>query len=98
MAKAVKEIQQTLNWIREQMREADWKLRLEVLELMLGTSERVVADLRNMKEPEQKQVPVPVPQTQVVKRRVNMPAPAKLSSEPKPDLEPIQPLPPLPTS
>ena len=96
MADAVAEIQQVLNWIRGEVQAADWQLRLEVLELLLSTSERVVADVRKMKEPEQKQIPVPVPQTQVVKRRVNMPAATQQRSNSTADLDPIAPQPPLP--
>ena len=68
-------IQQALEAIRIETDAADWQLRLEILQLILSTSESVVADARKQAAPEVKQVKqtVPVPKTELVKRYVDMP-------------------------
>ena len=71
-------IQQALEVIRLETEKADWQLRLEILQLMLSTSESVVAGARKQAAPQVKQVKqtVPVPRTKWVKRYVDMPKPA----------------------
>ena len=71
-------IQQALEVIRFETERADWQLRLEILQLMLSTSESVVAGTRKQAAPEVKQVKqtVPIPRTKWVKRYVDMPKPA----------------------
>ena len=68
-------IQQALEVIRLETEKADWQLRLEILQLMLSTSESVVAGARKQTAPQVKQVKqtVPVPRTKWVKRYVDMP-------------------------
>ena len=68
-------IQQALEAIRIETEKADWQLRLEILQLMLSTSESVVAGARKQAAPQVKQVKqtVPVPRTKWVKRYVDMP-------------------------
>ena len=68
-------IQQALEAIRIETEKADWQLRLEILQLILSTSESVVADARKQAEPEVKQLKqtVPVPKTELVKRYVDVP-------------------------
>ena len=68
-------IQQVLEAIRIETEKADWQLRLEILQLMLSTSESVVAGARKQAAPQVKQVKqtVPVPRTKWVKRYVDMP-------------------------
>ena len=68
-------IQQALEVILLETEKADWQLRLEILQLMLSTSESVVAGARKQAAPEVKQVKqtVPVPRTKWVKRYVDMP-------------------------
>ena len=68
-------IQQALEAIRLETEKADWQLRLEILQLMLSTSESVVAGARKQAAPQVKQVKqtVPVPRTKWVKRYVDMP-------------------------
>ena len=68
-------IQQALEVIRLETEKADWQLRLEILQLMLSTSESVVAGARKQAAPEVKQVKqtVPVPRTKWVKRYVDVP-------------------------
>ena len=61
--------------IRLETEKADWQLRLEILQLILCTSESVVADASKQAAPRVKQVKqtVPVPRTKWVKRYVDMP-------------------------
>ena len=98
MDNAVTEIQKSLNLIRSEAEEEDWEFRLEVLEMMMATAERVVADLRKLKEPKVKKITkkVIVPKTQLVTRFVDAPAPKKKPSTTEPDFKPITPQPPLP--
>ena len=75
MGNILKGVQQALEAIRIETEKADWQLRLEILQLILNTSESVVAQARKKEAPEVKQVKqtVPVPKTKLVKRYVDMP-------------------------
>ena len=75
MSSILRGVQQALEAIRIETEKADWQLRLEILQLILSTSESVVADARKQAEPEVKQLKqtVPVPKTELVKRYVDMP-------------------------
>ena len=75
MGNILRGIQQALEAIRIETEKADWQLRLEILQLILSTSESVVAAARKQAAPEVKQVKqtVPVPKTELVKRYVDMP-------------------------
>ena len=75
MSSILRGIQQALEAIRIESEAAGWQLRLEILQLILSTSESVVAAARKQAEPEVKQVKqtVPVPKTELVKRYVDVP-------------------------
>ena len=75
MSNILRGIQQALEAIRIETEAADWQLRLEILQLILSTSESVVAQARKQAAPEVKQVKqrVPVPKTKLVKRYVDVP-------------------------
>ena len=75
MSNILKGIQQALEAIRIESDRADWQLRLEILQLILSTSESVVAQARKQAAPEVRQVKqtVPVPKTKWVKRYVDVP-------------------------
>ena len=75
MGNILKGVQQALEAIRIETEKADWQLRLEILQLILSTSESVVAQARKKAAPEVKQVKqtVPVPKTELVKRYVDVP-------------------------
>ena len=77
MPDALTDIQRALETIRLASIKADWQRKLDILLLMMSTSQSVVANARKLTEPERKQVKqtVVVPKTQVVKRYVNMPSP-----------------------
>ena len=74
MSNILKGIQQALEAIRIESDRADWQLRLEILQLILSTSESVVAGARKLTAPEVHQVKqtVPVPKTKWVKRYVDV--------------------------
>jgi hypothetical protein len=74
MSNILRGIQQALEAIRIESESADWLLRLEILQLILSTSESVVADARKQAAPEVRQVKqtVPVPKTKLVKRYVDV--------------------------
>ena len=74
MGNILRGVQQALEAIRIETETADWQLRLEILQLILSTSESVVAAARKQAEPEVKQVKqtVPVPKTELVKRYVDV--------------------------
>ena len=75
MGNILKGVQQALEAIRIETEKTDWQLRLEILQLILSTSESVVAQARKLAAPEVKQVKqrVPVPKTELVKRYVDVP-------------------------
>ena len=74
MGNILKGIQQALEAILIETEKTDWQLRLEILQLILSTSESVVAGARKEAAPEVKQVKqtVPVPKTKWVKRYVDV--------------------------
>ena len=76
MANALTDIQQALETIRIASEKADWQRKLDILLLMLSTSESFIAHALELTEPERKQVNQTnvVLKTQVVKRYVNMPS------------------------
>ena len=82
-------IQQALEVIRFETEKADWQLRLEILQLMLSTSESVVADARKQAAPQVKQVKqtVPIPRTKWVKRYVDMPKQADSGRKKRTDVD-----------
>ena len=89
MGNILRGIQQALEAIRIETDAADWQLRLEILQLILSTSESVVADARKQAAPEVKQVKqtVPVPKTELVKRYVDMPKQADSGRQKRTDVD-----------
>ena len=75
MSNILKGIQQALEAIRIETEKADWQLRLEILQLILSTSESVVADAHKQAALGVRQVKqtVPVPKTRWVKQYVDVP-------------------------
>ena len=82
-------IQQALEAIRLETEKADWQIRLEILQLMLGTSASVVAGVRKQAAPRVKQLKqtVPVPRTKWVKRYVDTPKPAAPGNQKRADVD-----------
>ena len=94
---AIDDIQQALNAIRQHTDEDDWQLRLQALELMLSTSQSVVARARQLTKPKVKTRTVTVPKPKAVRRYVDVPKPQAAPStaaEPK-SMQPIKPIAPL---
>ena len=89
MGNILRGVQQALEAIRIETEKADWQLRLEILQLILSTSESVVAAARKQAEPEVKQVKqtVPVPKTKLVKRYVDMPKQADSGRQKRADVD-----------
>ena len=89
MGNILRGVQQALEAIRIETEKADWQLRLEILQLILSTSESVVADARKQAEPEVRQVKqtVPVPKTELVKRYVDVPKQADSGRQKRADVD-----------
>ena len=73
MGNILRGVQQALEAIRIETEKADWQLRLEILQLILSTSESIVADARKQAAPDVLQVKqtLPMPKTKLVKRYVD---------------------------
>ena len=93
---ALEDIQQALNAIRSEIEHTDDETKWAALELMLSTSNSVVAVAKKMAKPETKTVTrtVAVPKTKIVRQE---PQQQKIPKDTKPtDFTPIRPQPPLP--
>ena len=93
---ALQDIQQALNAIRSEIERVDDETKWAALELMLSTSNSVVALAKKMAKPETKTVTrtVAVPKTKIVKQKTP-PQTTPKDAEPT-DFTPIRPQPPLP--
>ena len=93
---ALQDIQQALNAIRGEIERVDDETKWAALELMLSTSNAVVALAKKMAQPETKTVTrtVAVPKTKIVKQQT---PPQKIpKNTDRTDFTPIRPQPPLP--
>jgi len=93
---ALEDIQQALNAIRSEIEHTDDETKWAALELMLSTSNSVVALAKKMAKPETKTVTrtVAVPKTKIV-RQEPQPQKPKKDTE-RTDFTSIRPQPPLP--
>ena len=97
---ALQDIQQALNAIRSEIERVDDETKWAALELMLSTSNSVVALAKKIAKPEAKTVTraVAVPKTKIVKQQT--PPQTTPQTTPKDtertDFTPIRPQPPLP--
>jgi DNA polymerase III gamma/tau subunit len=94
---ALQDIQQALNAIRGEIERTDDETKWAALELMLSTSNAVVALAKKMAQPETKTVTrtVAVPKTKIVKQQT--PQQQKIPKDTEPtDFTPIRPQSPLP--
>ena len=93
---ALQDIQKTLNIIRNQIDAVDARTKWAALELMLSTSNSVVALAKKMAKPETKTVTrtVAVPKTKIVKQQTPQQTTPKDTEWT--DFAPIRPHPPLP--
>jgi DNA polymerase III gamma/tau subunit len=93
---ALEDIQQALNAIRSEIEHTDDETKWAALELMLSTSNSVVALAKKMAKPETKTVTrtVAVQKTKIVRQE---PQQQKIPKDTEPtDFTPIRPQPPLP--
>ncbi len=93
---ALQDIQKTLNIIRNQIDAVDADTKWAALELMLSTSNSVVALAKKMAKPETKIVTrtVAFPKTKIVKQQT--PPQTTPKDTERTDFTPIRPQPPLP--
>ena len=90
---ALQDIQQALNTIRSEVERVDDETKWAALELMLSTSNSVVALAKKMAKPETKTRTVAFPKTKIVKQQTS-PQTTPKDTEPT-DFTPIRPQPPL---
>jgi len=93
---ALEEIQKALNAIRGDIEHADAETKLAALELIIGTSQSVVAMARKLTMPRVKTRTVIVPKEKVMRAEPHQQKLSKKDLEPR-SLEPISPIPPLPS-
>ena len=93
---ALQDIQKSLNAIRGEIERVDDETKWSALELMLSTSNSVVALAKKMVKPETKTVTrtVAVPKTKIVKQQPQQQTAPKDTE--RTDFSPIRPKPPLP--
>lgn len=84
---ALTDVQQALNIVRQSADQAEWDMRLEMLQLTMATAADIVALSRKLTKPKQRTQTKTnlIPQTKVVKRYVNAVAPATVA---EPNVEP----------
>jgi hypothetical protein len=92
---ALEDIQKALNAIRGDIEREDAETKLAALELIMGTSQSVVAMARKLTTPKVKTRTVIVPKEKVRKVEPRQQKVSKKDLEPR-SLEPIRPKPPLP--
>ena len=92
---ALKDIQQTLNIIRAEIEQVDAETKMAALELIMSTSQSVVAMARKLTKPKVRTKTVAIPKTKIVKQRVTKPTKEK-EPQNKPSIQkPIKPIAPL---
>ena len=92
---ALEDIQKALNAIRGDIEREDAETKLAALELIMGTSQSVVAMARKLTTPKVKTRTVIVPKEKVIKAEPRQKKVSKKNLEPR-SLKPIRPTPPLP--
>ena len=92
---ALEDIQKALNAIRGDIEREDAETKLAALELIMGTSQSVVAMARKLTTPKVKTRTVIVPKEKVIKAEPRQRKVPKKDLEPR-SLKPIKPKPPLP--
>jgi hypothetical protein len=94
----INDIQRALNWIRQQAEEADSVAKMEVLSLLNGTSQSVIAMAKKLTEPKTKTKVVTQFKDKLVKPRpINKQgeAPKTVTDEPQTPFQAIQPSAPI---
>ena len=92
---ALKDIQQALNIIRAEIETVDAETKMAALELIMSTSQSVVAMARKLTKPKVKTKTVAIPKTKIIKQRVAQPKQEKEPQNKPSIIKPIKPIPPL---
>ena len=93
---ALKDIQQALNIIRTEIDKVDAETKMAALELIISTSQSVVAMAKKLIKPKIRTKNVAIPKTKIVRQRVAQPTQEKEPQNKPPILKPIKTIPPLP--
>ena len=92
---ALKDIQQTLNIIRAEIEKVDAETKMAALELIMNTSQSVVAMARKLTKPKVKTKTVEIPKTKIVRQQVAQPKQEKEPQNKSSIIKPIKPISPL---
>ncbi len=92
---ALKDIQQALNIIRAEIVKVDAETKIAALELIMSTSQRVVAMARKLTKPKVRTKTVAIPKTKIIKQRVAQPTKEKEPQNKPSIIKPIKPIAPL---
>ena len=95
---ALKDIQQALNIIRTEIEQVDAETKMAALELIMSTSQSVVAMARKLTKPKvrTKTKTVAIPKTKIDRQQVDQPTKEKEPQNKPSIMKPIKPNPPLP--
>jgi glutathione synthase/RimK-type ligase-like ATP-grasp enzyme len=92
---ALKDIQQALNIIRAEIEQVDSETKIAALELIMNTSQSVVAMARKLTTPKVRTKTVAIPKTKIVKQQVGQKAQEKEPQNKPSIIKPIKPIAPL---
>ena len=92
---ALKDIQQSLNIIRAEIEKVDAETKMAALELIMSTSQSVVAMARKLTKPKIRTKTVAIPKTTIVRQRVAQPTKEKEPQSKPSIIKPIKPIAPL---
>ena len=92
---ALKDIQHSLNIIRAEIEKVDAETKMAALELIMSTSQSVVAMARKLTKPKVKTKTVAIPKTKIVRQRVAQPTKEKEPQNKPSIIKPIKPISPL---
>ena len=92
---ALKDIQQSLNIIRTEIEQVDSETKMAALELIMSTSQSVVAMARKLTKPKVRTKTVAIPKTKIVRQRVAQPTKEKEPQNKPSIIKPIKPISPL---
>jgi hypothetical protein len=92
---ALKDIQQSLNIIRTEIEKVDAETKMAALELIMSTSQSVVAMARKLTKPKLRTKTVAIPKTKIIKQRVAQPKQEKEPQNKPSIIKPIKPISPL---
>ena len=95
---ALKDIQKALNIIHTEIEKVDAETKMAALELIMSTSQSVVAMARKLTKPKirTKIKKVVIPKTKIVRQREIQPTQEKEPQNKPSIIKPIKPIPPLP--